>query len=51
MEKLKKILSGLEYILLLAILLLVWTIMEKQGALNTVIMPAPSKILTTFLNP
>ena len=24
--------------------------MEKKGALNTVIMPAPSKIFTTFLN-
>ena len=44
------ILNGLEYILLLLLILAVWTIMEKKGALNTVIMPAPSKILSTFLN-
>ena len=50
MKTLKKLLSGLEYILVLVILLIVWTIMEKQGALNTVIMPAPSKILNTFIN-
>ena len=49
-EKLKKVLSVLEYIALPALLLLIWIIMEKRGALNTVIMPAPSKILNTFVN-
>ena len=49
-EKLKKVLSVLEYIALPALLLLIWMIMEKRGALNTVIMPAPSKILNTFVN-
>ena len=49
-KKKHSILNGLEYILLLLIILAVWTVMEKKGALNTVIMPAPSKIFTTFLN-
>ena len=49
-KKKLSILNGLEYILLLLLILAVWTIMEKKGALNTVIMPAPSKILSTFLN-
>ncbi|MBR1900790.1 MAG: ABC transporter permease [Lachnospiraceae bacterium] len=49
-EKKHSILNGLEYILLLLLILAAWTIMEKRGALNTVIMPAPSKILSTFLN-
>ena len=49
-KKLKSVLYGLEYILLLLLILAAWTIMEKRGALNTVIMPAPSKILSTFLN-
>lgn len=49
-EKKHSILNGLEYILLLLLILAAWTIMEKRGALNTIIMPAPSKILSTFLN-
>ena len=49
-KKKHSILNGLEYVLLLLLILAAWTIMEKRGALNTVIMPAPSKILSTFLN-
>lgn len=49
-KKLQSFLSGLEYILVPLVILLVWTVMEKRGALNTVIMPAPSKILSTFVS-
>ncbi len=49
-KKTKSFLYGMEYILLLVIILVIWVIMEKQGKLNTVIMPAPSKILSTFVS-
>lgn len=48
-KKLRSALYGLEYIILLLLVLAVWTFLEKKGSLNTVIMPAPSKILSTFL--
>lgn len=48
-KKLKSVLYGLEYIIVPVILLTIWVILEKRGSLNTVIMPAPSKILSTFL--
>ena len=49
-KKLRSALYGLEYIILLLLVLAVWTFLEKKGSLNTVIMPAPSKILSTFLS-
>jgi len=48
-KKVRPLLSGLEYIAVLLAVLVIWTILEKKGSLNTVIMPAPSKILSTFL--
>ena len=48
-KKLKSVLYGLEYIIVPVLLLTVWVILEKKGSLNTVIMPAPSKILSTFV--
>ena len=49
-KKIKSVLYGLEYIILLLLVLAFWTFLEKKGSLNTVIMPAPSKILSTFLS-
>ena len=49
-KKLQSVLYGLEYIIVPVLILVVWTILEKKGSLNTVIMPAPSKILSTFLS-
>lgn len=49
-KKLQSVLYGLEYIILPVLILVVWTILEKKGSLNTVIMPAPSKILSTFIS-
>ena len=48
-KKLKSVLYGLEYIIVPVLLLTVWVILEKKGSLNTVIMPAPSRILSTFV--
>ena len=48
-KKLKSVLYGLEYIIVPVLLLTIWVILEKKGSLNTVIMPAPSKILSTFV--
>lgn len=49
-KKLQSVLYGLEYIIVPVLILVVWTILEKKGSLNTVIMPAPSKILSTFIS-
>lgn len=49
-KKLQSVLYGLEYIIVPVLILVFWTILEKKGSLNTVIMPAPSKILSTFLS-
>ena len=49
-KKIRSFFHGMEYIILLLLVLAVWTILEKRGSLNTVIMPAPSKILSTFIS-
>ena len=49
-KKLRSALYGLEYIIVPVLILVFWTILEKKGSLNTVIMPAPSKILSTFIS-
>ncbi len=49
-EKTKSFLNGIEYILLPVLIIVIWIVMEKRGSLNTVIMPAPSKILSTFVS-
>ena len=49
-KKIRSFFHGMEYIILLLLVLAVWTILDKRGSLNTVIMPAPSKILSTFIS-
>ena len=49
-KKIRSFFHGMEYIILLLLVLAVWTILEKRGSLTTVIMPAPSKILSTFIS-
>ena len=38
-KKIRSFFHGMEYIILLLLVLAVWTILEKRGSLNTVIMP------------
>lgn len=44
---LKKALHGIEYILLVALILIIWSVMAGAGKLNPVILPSPGKIVQT----
>jgi sulfonate transport system permease protein len=45
----KKVLYTIEYFLLLFLVIVFWWVLEKQGKLNPVILPSPSKVVDTFL--
>lgn len=47
-KAIRKVGCGVEYIALIAVIITVWAVMEKNGRLNSVILPAPADILTTF---
>ena len=44
----KKLGNLAEYLVLITVIIIIWIILDMQGKLNTVIMPAPSKILNTI---
>lgn len=46
----KKIGYAAEYFLLIAIVLIVWIVMDDMGKLNPVIMPSPSKVVNTVIS-
>ena len=46
----KKAFYGIEYIGLLVIIIAIWQIAFNMGLLNPLTLPAPSKILTTFIS-
>lgn len=46
----KKIGYVAEYFLLIAIVLIVWIVMDDMGKLNSVIMPSPSKVVNTVIS-
>lgn len=45
----KKIGYGIEYLALVVIVIITWQAMSASGNLNPVILPAPSKVLSTFI--
>lgn len=46
----KKIGYATEYIILIAVILLAWIVMDSMGKLNPVIMPSPAKVLDTVIS-
>lgn len=46
----KKVGFGIEYVILVILIILVWEIMNLSGNLNPVILPAPEKVWNTFLS-
>lgn len=46
----QKTVYGLEYIALLAVIIIIWAVMEQEGKLNSVILPAPADIVETFIS-
>ena len=49
-NKKKKLFNSIEYIGLLVIVIAVWQIAHNMGLLNPLTLPAPSKILSTFIS-
>ena len=49
-KALKKLLSFLEYIALLAAILIIWSLVSKSGKVNPIVMPAPETIFGTFVD-
>ncbi len=47
---LKKLLSFLEYIALLAVILIVWSLLSGSGKINPIVMPAPETVFDTFIS-
>ena len=44
----KKVGYGIEYVLLVIFIILLWEVMNLSGNLNPVILPAPEKVWDTF---
>ena len=46
----KKAINGIEYIILMVLVIAIWQVMSSTGKLNPVILPAPGKVISTFVS-
>lgn len=46
----KKAINGIEYIILMVLVIAIWQVMSSTGKLNPVILPAPGKAISTFVS-